>query len=175
MTPSTIVCNRAADVCHHAHLVLICFWDETTQPTSRPGHRHYLRPLLHPPLPLSVWHLHLPGGRLHCSDRLHGLEGHRWCAAGQRLVDMDQAVGLLGSCSLHGVRPHHCCQQILLPCAALARYHHGYILCSADADRPFSRGVPGCWRGQEESVRSLKPAECGSFTRSGPFLLNHSS
>lgn len=175
MTLLLIVCNRAADVCHYTHPVLICFWDEATQFPSRPGHRHYLRPLLYSPLPLSVWHLYLPGGRLHRSDWLHGLEGHCRCAADQRSVDMDQVVGLLGSRSLYGVGPHHCCQQILLPCAALACHHHGYILCGADADRPFSRGVPGCWRGQEEGVRSLKPAEGSGFTRSGPFPLIHSS
>jgi len=144
---------RSSDVCHHPHPLLICLWDETPQRVCWPRDHCCVLSELHPAVPLPVWPLYLPGGCLHRSDWLHGLEGHRRSAAGQWPVDLDQAVRLPGCCALHGLWPHHRRQQVLLPRAPFTRHHHGHLLCRPDVDSTISCRVPGCGGGQEENMR----------------------
>ncbi|RVE72203.1 hypothetical protein OJAV_G00059410 [Oryzias javanicus] len=98
---------RSADVCRHPHPVVIRLRDEASERPGGSAHHGRFLPDLPAAVPVPVGALHVPGGRVHRSDRLHGLAGRRRPAAGQRPVDLDQAVRVPGRRSLHGVRPHH--------------------------------------------------------------------
>lgn len=168
---------RAPDVCHHPHTVFISLWNEARKRSRWPGNHRCVVSELHVAVPLPVGPFHLPGGRLHSSDWLHGLEGHSRLAAGQWPLDLDQAVRLPGRCALHGIWSHYCRQQVLLPCAPFASHHHGHLLRCPDAHSAVGRRVPRCGGVQEENMRwnSLYRASWTHLTAKPPTLCLHLS
>lgn len=147
--------SRSADVRHHTHPVLFSLWHEAFGPQSRLADGRCFQFLLCLPVLLPLGPFHLPGGRLHRPDRLHGLAGGGGRAAVQWPVDVDQAVGLCGRHALHGVGPHHRAQRVLLPRALLALHHHGHLLRGTNADCAVGRGDQG-WGGlQEEELGAV--------------------
>lgn len=144
---------RSSHVRHHPHSLFIRLWDEANKRSRWPGDHCGVRPVLPPAVPLPVRTIYLPGGRLHRSDWLHGLESHRGAAADQRPLDLDQAVGLPGRRALHGLWSHHRRQQVLLPRAPLPSHHHGHLLRRPDANSSVRRRVPGCGGFPEENMR----------------------